>query len=164
MTNVSCSTNVANNYYNKGLSFTDGIKKNVNLEKAFIYFSKAAELEHLQAICLVADSYHRGSGISISREKALEYYKLCAKTKDFNHLLTLAYLYSEDNSIDGLSWYYLADSVGSSSQKKITKEWQSFLELKLNEDDLIHARKKYIILSDKFLGKSYDSKLIFEPN
>lgn len=138
----ACTTTSAEQNYLKGLAFRNGITERFDLERSFSYLDKAARKNHTEAQCLVADAYHRGSGAQQSYNKAVDYYKLCIKKKDFYTFMTLGYIHFEDlsNPLIALSWYYTAEYYGDDSQKKSAQELQKKMEYLLTTEEILFAR------------------------
>ncbi|CAB4411614.1 unnamed protein product [Rhizophagus irregularis] len=96
--------------YNVGQCYELGIGVDKNYSKAFNYYQKSYDLDHLESYFQLGYCYINGLGTKIKRKKGLELYnEAVGKDKKFN---ILSYYENEDginNDLDKvLYWYYKA--------------------------------------------------------
>ena len=122
------SNTLAMAYFNLGQSFQfgDGVKS--DLDKAFNFFSKAAELGHLKAQVQVGICYASGYSVKADKAEAIKWYEKAAKQGEFQALYMLGESYKEGNGVpqnfvEAYKWYSLATSVGNvSANSPLTSE------------------------------------------
>ena len=122
------SNQLAIAYFSLGNCFETGDGVKADLDKAFSFFLKAADLGHPKAQVQVGVFYATGWSVKEDKMEAIKWYEKAAKQGEFQGFYMLGECYQEgkgvpQNLIDAYKWYSLATTVGNvSAESHLTKD------------------------------------------
>jgi uncharacterized protein len=146
---------VAYSCLGKDFQTGDGVKQ--DLDKAFSYYFKAAELGDAEAQVLVGSFYSLGISVKEDQKESVKWYERAAKQGDVTGLCALGECYKEgkgvpQNFVEAYKWYNLAVAVGNvSANTPITREtvlpisalnFRDELAKKMTPEQLADAQKR----------------------
>ncbi|SEA52372.1 Por secretion system C-terminal sorting domain-containing protein [Arachidicoccus rhizosphaerae] len=105
-------------YYRLGLAYRSGDSLPRNYKKAFLYFSKAAELGDPQSVYAIGMSFYKGTGCQQNYDLAANYFRQGAYAGRDNSMYMLALCYRNDyvsvpNHLDSAKyWLQKAAALG----------------------------------------------------
>jgi TPR repeat protein len=114
------SNELAAAYSCLGKDFQTGEGVKQDLDKAFSYYFKAAELGDAEAQVLVGSFYSLGISVKEDQKESVRWYEKAAKQGDVTGLCALGECYKEgkgvpQNFVEAYKWYSLAVAVGNVS-------------------------------------------------
>jgi len=122
------SNELAAAYCCLGQDFQTGEGVKQDSDKAFNFYSKAAELGDAKAQVLVGSFYSLGVSVKEDQKEAIKWFEKAAKQGDVTGLCALGECYKEgkgvpQNFVEAYKWYSLAVAVGNvSTYSPITRE------------------------------------------
>jgi TPR repeat protein len=122
------SNELAQAYCSLGQCFQNGEGAKDDLDKAFNFYLKAAELGNAEAQVQVGIYYASGWSVKEDKTEAIKWYEKAAKQRDFTGCYMLGECYKDgkgvpQNFVDAYKWYSLAVAFGNvSAESPITRE------------------------------------------
>ncbi|KAJ3259104.1 ERAD-associated protein [Boothiomyces macroporosus] len=110
--------NIASAHYAYGVCFHDGTGVEKNLDLAFYYYKRSADLQEPRGLGVVGYCYGEGLGVPKDEDKAIYYYSLAANKGESVSMYNLGYCYEQGlgvqkNMKEAIYWYRKSASYGN---------------------------------------------------
>jgi len=103
-------------FYEIGARFTEGRGTSVDLDRATIWYQRAADLGHAPSQYRLANFYEKGSGVTRDLDAAKKWYQLAAEQGNASAMHNLAVLYATAGSVpdfdSSAQWFVKAAELG----------------------------------------------------